>query len=737
MPCSSTPQLVPDFLETHLPLVSHSLLALDISANALSALPRALALCSVLEELNIGSNPLRSLPPWLSELHHLQVLIADATSITTLPNEFASLKELRTLSLRRNKLHSLPSWLCMLNNVEWLLVDENPFLEPWRRLIDPLLNPVPATPSYPPHTPYSDTSTSPPTSAYPGNEILFPFGGDQTITISNSSHHNLLGPGSAVPPSSASSIPPAYHVYTPSVNGFPTSATQGNSPYGTVETPSPATSGYFPSFRSPGAEDTLRIPASRRPPTRDALQSPPAFGAPPASAIAAYGPPIPNPLDQKSVKKVQSVDELRKRNRSGSLGAAIASGNRPNVQAPPVPSPGLQTMSLYDSNPNREPSSKFTSLGRTNGGASPAGSRPTLHGSTYEPTPQMISENGTISDSPTDLPHEEDRGSRYGPPPAKSSQFGDDGMPREKSKWGFLKKMSMSKMKAGSAPALQESSRTRSIKVSRPTTPHSVPVPTEARAPPDLSVTLDGGVFANNGSSSQGSLKPKADSPSNGLMPPTTSRPGKRRSFLPLDSPPIINTPIDNSPFRISGALDKMPMTPDPAGPITPLTVSISDSDTVSAQPSPEYQDITIKIDVNGPPAVMSATNEDYAKALRSVMAYLKDMWDLGGNTGPVNGSMISPSVPGSGNSSPHPDRVRRPTLVGGESNTDSIFSTSFAVAPKQLRSAVSTASLRAGGTASMFTTDSGGSSSGAGHEERKVKDDKAKRTHAIKEIIE
>lgn len=150
---SCTPNSIPAFLTNTLPQITHSLLALDISANFLVALPPALGSCERLEELNVASNPLRVLPVFLSHLVALRVLIADATGISTLPDSLSVLDHLHTLSIRRNKLHALPSWLCLLPLLQELYLDGNPFQGPWQALVDPLLSKVPLTPLNPPSTP--------------------------------------------------------------------------------------------------------------------------------------------------------------------------------------------------------------------------------------------------------------------------------------------------------------------------------------------------------------------------------------------------------------------------------------------------------------------------------------------------------------------------------------------------------------------------------------------------------
>ena len=79
----ATPNSLPTLLSQTLPNIANTLLALDISANYLGALPPALATCIQLTELNIANNPLRVLPVWLAGLKGLRVLIADVTGIST------------------------------------------------------------------------------------------------------------------------------------------------------------------------------------------------------------------------------------------------------------------------------------------------------------------------------------------------------------------------------------------------------------------------------------------------------------------------------------------------------------------------------------------------------------------------------------------------------------------------------------------------------------------------------
>jgi hypothetical protein len=156
---TASPYHLSGFLANTLPPISQTLLALDISSNFLNALPYGLAQCRNLEELNIGSNPLRALPTWMAVLTNLRVLIADSIGINNIPTALSGLVRLHTLGIRNNRMHSLPSWLCLLPALEALFIEGNPFQGPWKALVDPLIPRIqPQTPSlrspqYPPNTP--------------------------------------------------------------------------------------------------------------------------------------------------------------------------------------------------------------------------------------------------------------------------------------------------------------------------------------------------------------------------------------------------------------------------------------------------------------------------------------------------------------------------------------------------------------------------------------------------------
>lgn len=214
----------------------------------------------------------------------------------------------------------------------------------------------------------------------------------------------------------------------------------------------------------------------------------------------------------------------------------------------------------------------------------------------------------------------------------------------------------------------------------------------------------------NLGSNGSGSGTPNGVS--GGLFPPLTAPRAKRRSFLPVDVPPTLNIPIPS------------------AEPFMPSVIALGGGegeDGESAESSAEAQRIAAE-------EAQRRADEEAARsrvALRSVMNYLRDMADLGAAGEGGNGAMAGVM--------PSPRNARRPpltTYADGRTMSDGSFASSSASTPPMLRSAPSTASLR-GGQDSVVTTDSSGSYGQGFSEDRKYKDDKGKRAGIVKEIIE
>lgn len=90
-------QFLLPLLTVLLPIISSTLVVLDISSNGLTALPAAIARCMALEELNISDNQVLSLPPWMGELSSLRVLVVDGCGLKAMPAELASARYLHTI----------------------------------------------------------------------------------------------------------------------------------------------------------------------------------------------------------------------------------------------------------------------------------------------------------------------------------------------------------------------------------------------------------------------------------------------------------------------------------------------------------------------------------------------------------------------------------------------------------------------------------------------------------------
>lgn len=799
---SSTPNQMPSFLATALMNIPGTLLALDISYNLLPALPPALASCSVLEELNITANPLRVLPSWLANLKSLRVLIADSTSITTVPQQLYALTSLHTLSLRRNRLYSLPSWLCHLTSLETLLVEGNPFIEPWVSLVAPLLpSEEPKSPAYPPNTPQpaatsafvTDTYTPSP-SNNPNQPTEFsamqgspsPSGAgleasrqpqESNLRRSISSPHRRPNLNSTYSTNESQSRPPSSAQASSSkfqaqLAEYPSARPRAGPSTSTVRPPAAATASLVGSYlNSLDPDEALPIDSELD------FQSQPLRSAPLGNG---------NP---RMVRRMKSADELTR------------------LSTPKVPVQQLDDDS--DRGEASLPMRRFESLGRGQAARTAArqhvsmwADSPTSKGrpdSTAEAVTRARMPSRSVYVEPPKSPERERERERE---PEREREYVEPKSATEKTKkWGFLKKMSMGRMRSGSSaakdfqppPLPQRIVPTRSTSsVDPPTlspprllrpdhvhassapivprisedniTPPSLPW---SRQPPSLPqfspITplqhpamglpmLDSPMLPQQQQQdeepdtppppppkTQMQRKASREAMASMLAPPkfavsppspntaaaTASRINKRRSFLPLN-------------LNMSHSALEIPI-PSP-GPFMRDTVAVDRSDEaldmaddsaqyiVAHDPQQEQRDLE-----------EAHRRETYSRALRSVMAYLRDLSDLSGPMipeAPLN-SPTSSSNPGS----PSADdaRRRRPTLESGSASR--VFSEgSFASISSQpssisgqLRKKASTVSL-ATGALSVTTTDSGGS--GGNTEERKYKEDKKKRAMIVKEIV-
>lgn len=730
---------MPSFLANTLPQICSTLLALDISANFLVAIPPALTSCTCLEELNIASNPLRVLPVFLSHLNSLRVLIADSTGISTLPESFSELDKLHTLSVRRNKMNALPSWLCLLFSLQTLYVDGNPFQGPWKALVEPLLAKVPMTPAYPLSTPVwplpsasipgssagteadMDDLSDPPTSDRDGVFTMLPEEED-TITPERAPFlgHAVTAPNSAAIVDSQPArrglirtrTAPNRAAYDKSRADNETSTIDSKGSLSTQQsTMNPMEdSGYFGDHhevrKMKSAGELRGNFTPLEPQLSDAISRTPPLGFVARPSLTHYA----TSASSSNLLNVQrpEAESLVVPQRFASLGVASlspsknASGSRPAI-----------TRSLWDN----------TSEADDDGTTSPESNRTSsVRGPNTPPAKNFLRDQrqSTAEQSSTDR-HSTLR-----------SKDGKDG--KDKGRWGFFRKMSMGKMRTDSP----SSGRATPVNMNRP--PPDGPTPmfggaiipelpalpgaspridvrfsttgTLGAVPPLPAVALSPPITEEN--FLNGAPKPTPNPFSgNSLAPPSspTPRSMKRRSFLPIDTSQPLNIPT-------------------PSAFVLGVTASNADEpdDATRATPSPVPD-----------PAELSRREEEKlreasTRALRSVMAYLKDMNDLNQtqtNVLSMYGSTAEEAVGAS--------RSRRPTIVdtGRGVSENTIGSVSESSSSGQLRSMESMAKLRNGGTAktlSVATTDSSGSGSS---EERKYKDDKSKRSMVVREIVE
>ncbi|TDL28319.1 hypothetical protein BD410DRAFT_737533 [Rickenella mellea] len=757
---SSTPNSLPSFLSSTLPQISTSLLALDISANFLASLPPALASCSSLEELNIASNPLRAVPIFLAHLTSLRVLIADSTGLTTLPYPLSALEKLHTLSIRRNKLNSLPSWLCLLPCLESLLVDANSFQGPWKALVEPLLAKTPMTPMYPPSTPMfpqlsaalsssAGTDTEQSDAEDQGNESRSfsnppSAGQDGRFTTALDEEHTITAAHAPLLARSTTSPAPAM---------FPQQLTR------TRTTPNRS---FYDRSRTPSY--VLSTPESQSSTTSTAPLPAPTEGADKSSRVNDSGY-----FSSRQVRRMRSAGEIRRAADTRSP-SEFSTPQRPTLSHYAT---SVSSSNLLGTRTLEEPTEllpqipqRFASLGVTSRTPSRTTSRSGVvnsmwndHSVDEEADADIESPSRPISRArgTSPLPRKDrdsrteelERIGRDQVTPLKPKVAGEKERPAAR-RWGFLKKMSMGKMKSDSsstpARSMSRPSTAQGRFASAPSTPSlgrtndvllsGVPrlaVPSII----DLDLSDSASAFASQSPSptpvlstpvtsklagTTDALKAPSQSPTGLLGVPTpTGRSAKRRSFLPIDGLPSLNIPIPSISHFLPGLT---------------ATNGADDIDHGTAQ-SPTIVESPVEAEVKERQE-QEKIREANARALRSVMAYLKDMNDL--TTSNQNNAMsvygmTSPSMQ---------ERPRRATIgESGRVQSDSSiasndYSSSIPSVPSSshLRSPESTAGNRSGSssaTMSVATTDSNGS----GSEDRKYKEDASKRTMVIREIIE
>ncbi|KAG0709057.1 hypothetical protein DFH29DRAFT_355432 [Suillus ampliporus] len=718
---SSTPNTVPSFLTGALPQICNTLLALDISANFLVALPPALASCENLEELNVASNPLRVLPVFLTHLTSLRVLIADSTGISNLPDSLCLLDKLHTLSVRRNKLHSLPSWLCLLPSLQELYLDGNPFQGPWQALVEPLLAKTSMPSPYPPSTPVIPPSLA----RLPDSSV-----GPETDTESEPNSEDRERPSlsqfedDTITPARAPFL--GRSVTSPSIPPVPQTV-----PRVLTRTKTAPNGSFFSSKSRPRTEATDDGPRiSKR------------------VGDSGY-------YTDHDLRRMKSAGELRSHfdrpdSQFSPQDLPVVTPARPALPNYSTSASSSNLLSVVGGSPESDHlivPKRYASLGVSSSLTPTRNPRPSLPQALLETpsaTPELtvpessrISAVETISPatSPRPLLRDPTRSTPgYGDRNSAARQSQSHSKDREKTgRWGFLKKMSMGKMRPGpdSPPSRPNTTYSRMPPPELVTTSASTSVaPFSSMSPQiDLRFSTTEVFGALTGSTPAVALSPPVQeddtptsekaspipppvSPSNFLMPSSSPVPrsSRRRSFLPVDDAVFIPSP---SPVSF---LERMSVSgEDDADEPRPSMTS-------SPIPDVDSVDFTTRREEE-------RAREAYTRALRSVMAYLKDMNDLGlsqGNTTSVYN--------GGEEDSPNGIRSRRPTIMERSNSDASAMSISRAGSVSgQLRSPDVMSGLHSG-TASRAVSVAASDSSA---EERKYKDDKFKRALVVREIVE
>ena len=774
---------MPGFLTSALPNITSTLLALDISCNMLPALPPALASCTVLEELNIAANPLRVLPTWLSQLASLRVFIADSTGISNLPQSMHMLTSLHTLSIRKNRLYSLPAWLSHLTTLETLLVDGNPFLEPWSSLVAPILEgsnrPAPVYPPLTPPTATVPTSTAALSTPDSSNEL--PITGSSFFPPTPL-HDNRLSSSPDPPLRRSLSQPQARRpnvesAYgTPPVSRSPSSAAQV-----VLRPPSPRSRSGSTSKSSM----TFGMPSMSRPRTAP-VHTPPA-SAPIAKAalVGSYLSmldstlPSPSSPTQKSSSKTSATSDpgrkTMRRMKSADELSRLGQFSRPPTSAP-LPTNEEVHSRRFESLPRGGP------VGSRNGersrvpltmwaDSSAGSSRQDVLSSASDPRPTSVATSrpdsrAMLLDDAATSPNEEtaEKGKR----------------------WGFLKKMSMGRMRSATAPREQHrgAAPSRQGVLRAHTTLGRTASPLPPGSPmrsPSLGAAHGSGrpdpVHANSAPvapriAEDGMLLPPLP-PTAPLTPNFTSQ-----GILPAITVPLLeeDEPTDAGPstleLRKKSSREAMALLSPPQGPprtpspnhLSPIATraqkrrsflplasaaTTGSFDIPVPSPGPFVQDPPVSglkddasradrdsqgsqyLIVPAPPNVAQEAQEieqhhireQYKNGLRSVMSYLRDLSDL---SGPLGVSELGP--PGSPSAS---QAKRRPTITS-DSRVASEGSMGSLNGSPGLSKKPSMASL-SGAALSITTSES----SGLGNiEDRKYKEDKNKRVKIINEIV-
>lgn len=707
----------------------------------------------------------------------------DSTGIAGLPTSLSGLVQLHTLSIRRNRMHSLPSWLCLLPILEALYVEGNPFQGPWKALLEPLVpRPVgllqsstdPSTPQpYPPNTAHtvnsmassgaasSDSdyqqSHSQQPSSTTGNPAEYD---DRTITNSNTAgaDHTSVATSNDVPWQQDPTLQrESVAIYPKPHISIATSAnTRPRGPNETLSARPNTTHG----------EDALghrrKLSRTKTTPTRRTSR--------PLSFLNSHlhnqGQALEPGGGAETHTRHQQEDSSRDMIMQTQQPAEMASH--------PPPSPVRRMKSAGDIK---------------HGGVSGRPATKSMHESSASKLGDDRQESRFMSLGSRGPPKHDYRAltATVFNPPLKDNEKG-----REKSKWGFLKKITTvsrprtpieSERNHRLGPPRQMSSPMQHTMLAASklgATPaglrSTVSLHSTQTSPPRRLTKKASGSTLSMAHTSTATLMPPGSNPPStsgpvGQMsplpaaalstpnllaatnPPSTPQPQKRRSFLPVDGPsPIIVPGLPPSNAIIVTGDDDQPNTP------------LEGLSSLYYRPS-LYDD--------------ERERERHIRNLRSVMAYLRDMCDL--NAGTSQGAAAAAIAAAKARNVPPPSVVQTPdqprimrsrgvTVGSADASqilSDASFSTttssmgfgasltplsmfsqnpaSVSFSPTSTAASIGLAAAIVGlnKPASFGDCDSSGgggnrNSSGSSHnlDEKKYKDDKGKRAMIVKEIV-
>lgn len=110
---------------------------LDVPVNQLSDLPQELAQCPYLREINIAANRFKELPSCIYELKALEILVAADNQVPSINVEgLSKLERLATLDLHNNSIDFVPLELGNMTQLKMLLINGNPFRVPRTAIIE-------------------------------------------------------------------------------------------------------------------------------------------------------------------------------------------------------------------------------------------------------------------------------------------------------------------------------------------------------------------------------------------------------------------------------------------------------------------------------------------------------------------------------------------------------------------------------------------------------------------------